>query len=1435
MHKLLARWMALALLTAGGAALGISGVALGTADGRAALIDFATSWANRTLRGRLAIGGSEGNPLKGLTLFDVSLSDTTGRPLFTLGSLRVQYRVRDLLAGRIVLGRLLLDRPVLMLRRMSDDRWNLAEVLKLGEGGERRGPRPLVAFRDVRVDSGAVIIEGDPSRTVSLVSAELPYLRLSSPLPGQGPVRAEIGSAALTLSEPSLRVADMRGIVELDGDSLQVQLDPLSLPNTSGTVDGWLTLGDALRFDLVSRLEHLDATDFAAFTPALPRGVRTVTGAGRVHVVRHGDGRLLVEGDRLALRPGDGGSVGGRFGISLLPDGRWAMGTTDVRTDSASLDLLRALLDTVPLAGRLSGRTRASGPSDSLRVQLDWRFTDATVVGHPVSSLTGEGAIALGGEAGITFHEFGITRAEIALGTVSRLVPAVGLRGRLDGAGTLSGPWQDATFSGAIRHRDAALPATVARGLLRLDTRADTVLVAADLGFDSLQTDGIRPSYPSVGLAGAFAGDVRLNGPVTSLNVFVDLAGPTGAFRGTGTVSLTDERRAAEQLDLSFQGATLEALETRFPDTRLTGHVGGNVVFDSVGLTSADIDLSLGASAIAAVPLDSAFARLHTGDRRLLADSVAIWAEHLGAVGRGGLGLDSTVRDSLQLRLVVDSLADVRPLLVRYAGSSAERWIPDTLAGRLDATLTVAGALGELDLGLGVEIQQLRWDDWVVPEGTAAWSRTVAGRTRMRLRVDSLAVGELGFGDIRLVLDGSDAHQPFRVRGSVGDYAAVLAGGALDRDSTGLTVQLDSLAILASRTVWFLERPAGVTITDSTVEFDSVTIAPPSGASRVALAGVVPRRGPGAMTLSVEALSLSELWALLDRDPDLASGQLSGTLSLAGRARAPVIDASVALRDGTFGEFHAPYVEGVMSYRNRHLDGTVRLWRLGEEILGVTVGLPVDFALRGADRRRLPGPVEIRARANDVDLALLDAISPSVRRTSGRFSADFGITGTWERPELTGYLAVQDGAASFPALGVRHEQLNGRVVLNGDSLRIERLSLASGGGTADVSGTIELEELTRARLALNIHANDFRAIDVPDFLTATVSGDVQLRGPLHGATLTGRGTVPRGVVWFADIVEKDIINLEDTLYSGLVNREQLRQEGLGSEFENRFLDSLHIDGLQLGMGNDVWLRSNEANIQLTGDLTVGKTAQRYRIDGTLNTPRGTYRLQLIPQVEGFEREFTVTRGQVQYFGTPDLDASLDIDARHVVRTQRSGNLTIFVHVGGTIYNPTLTLSSDHRPTLSETEIISYLLVGAPSVQAAGARGAAGQLGAGFAEAIAARLSGQVAGGLIADLGIPLDYFEVRPQIGGAGGALSGVQVSVGVRLGDRWFVTANPRYCARQVWDVSNIGLGVEYDISRSWRLAAAADPLGSCSLFASDQTTLRWQLGVDLLWETSY
>ena len=250
---------------------------------------------------------------------------------------------------------------------------------------------------------------------------------------------------------------------------------------------------------------------------------------------------------------------------------------------------------------------------------------------------------------------------------------------------------------------------------------------------------------------------------------------------------------------------------------------------------------------------------------------------------------------------------------------------------------------------------------------------------------------------------------------------------------------------------------------------------------------------------------------------------------------------------------------------------------------------------------------------------------------------------------------------------------------------MDSLSARSGKGRADVSGYVRLAELTHPVLGLDITADQFTALELRNYLSVTASAQLQLRGPVFGASLTGRGTVTSGVLYFADLVNKRVVDLDqpdpwiasliDTSLAALIQRQRL-----GPAFESVFLDRLRIDSLQLAMGSDVWLRSSEANIQLTGTVTINKRERNYLLTGTLLAPRGTYRLAVGPM----SREFVVTQGTVRYFGTPDLDAALDIEAKHVVHPAPSGgraaseDLTVVAKIGGTLIVPQLSLSVERH-------------------------------------------------------------------------------------------------------------------------------------------------------------
>jgi len=1429
MRTTLLRWLAIGFVTLVATAVATAGTALGTRAGREVLINAALAFGQDALRGSIAVGSIDGSIYRGLDARGIRLLDETGTAVIEIARLQVRYRVRDFLSRRIVLGQLTLTEPRISLVRRSDGRLNVEYVLKLGEGEANATPRPLVAFNDVRLTGGIVSYRAEtdslPAREIAqIAAADANYIRLSSP--AASGMHFDLRALRARLASPTFDIRGARGGVTIDGDSLMLDLDDARLAETRTTVRGSVSeLGAGGRFALDLEMRAFNTGELRELLPWLPAGV---TGRGRVAVSPDGES-VTVRASEIELQAPDGGQLRGTLGFVVGPGDAWGARGLDVTTTRFDIAMLEGILGEMPVDGLISGRTRANGSSADVQATIDWEFRDQRV--GATTRIGGSGVVAFGVPGDIVFHGFRIEGADLALATLRDLVPAIALRGRLGASGTLDGPWQNWAFIGETRHRDGTLPQTVTRGMIRVDSRTDPVGVWADLTVDSLQFDGLRPSYPAAPLVGAFAGRVAVDGYLDSLGVAAELRGPHGTLVGGGIAVLTPSQRGMRNLDARFDSLRLIPADSLAPRSRFSGRARGSFVLDTLSGPAIDVEVGFGITTLAGVAFDSALVAVHRAETMLVVDTLRAWGPGLTVDGGGGLTFAAPRQGAIVINITVDSARAVAPLGLFAAGMTPVLAREDTVGGSGSAVIEIVGALDDYVIRGRVEGTDIRWHEYFLPSMRASgeWFRGGTGMT-LDVEAESLAVARLGFEGLEGRLRGSIEHATWFARASAGRDAAFLAGGTIERIPGAVTVQFDSAALLLAANIWFLERGAAVTLDDSAVTLDRIAWRTATGRSQIEFGGIVPRRGPGTLRGSIGGLQVEDVRAFLQLPLGVVSGEMSGTLTLGGTARAPVIDAALQVRNGVVDEFRAPLTNARVHYAERQLEGLMQLVRIGEEILTVEVKLPVDLALREAIRRELPGPIMVRARADGVDLGLLNAVNPQVRNMGGRFWADLGITGSWDRPQLTGTLTVRDGAATFPGIGVRHERLNGALTFAGDTVRVDSLSTWSGGGMATVTGFIQLEGLTRPVLGLDLRAQRFFALALPDFLTMTVSGDVQLRGPVFGAALTGRGTITQGVVHFADIVEKDILSLEDTAFGfDSATAALIKGQGLGTAFQNRFLDSLRVDSLALTMGSDVRLRSTEADIQLTGDVTVGKRGRQYRIDGTLQTPRGTYRLPLLPTIV---KDFTVTQGVVRYFGTPDLNAALDIDARHQLRDVRGDPVVVFVHVGGTIFVPTLTLSSDLQPPLSETEIISYLVFGAPSAQAAGGR--VGQYGLQqSASSIAARVTGQFGGALIADLGVPLDYFEIRPEFGGQGVGFAGAEIALGRQIGERWFLSLNPRICPNETFTFGNVGGTLDFRMSRSWRLSASAEPLLSC--FTSVGQPSRYQVGMDLLWERRY
>jgi hypothetical protein len=302
--------------------------------------------------------------------------------------------------------------------------------------------------------------------------------------------------------------------------------------------------------------------------------------------------------------------------------------------------------------------------------------------------------------------------------------------------------------------------------------------------------------------------------------------------------------------------------------------------------------------------------------------------------------------------------------------------------------------------------------------------------------------------------------------------------------------------------------------------------------------------------------------------------------------------------------------------------------------------------------------------------------------------------------------------------------------------------------------------------------------------------------------------------------------LADTSLAALI-----QQQRLGPKFENVFLDSLRIEDLELEMGSDVWLRSDEANIQLAGSVRLTKQRNQYLVSGTLQAVRGTYRLKVGP----VSREFVVTDGTVRYFGTPDQDAALDIKAKHVVHpVGQPEDITVVAHIGGTLLVPKVTLEAE-KYDLSQTEIISLTLFGKRIVELGGDQGIADQRA--VVQSALAILSGEIEQTIVSG-GVPVDYVEIRPGGGGQGVAVVPWNVAVGRQLGPKTFLVVNAGFCAGGQVGVQNmLGLSLQFRISPEWRTEASFAPVQTCidTQTAAQGNTVPRQVGLDLFWERRY
>jgi translocation and assembly module TamB len=613
------------------------------------------------------------------------------------------------------------------------------------------------------------------------------------------------------------------------------------------------------------------------------------------------------------------------------------------------------------------------------------------------------------------------------------------------------------------------------------------------------------------------------------------------------------------------------------------------------------------------------------------------------------------------------------------------------------------------------------------------------------------------------------------------------------------TAVVDSVGITTGLSEWRLESPSTIVSHRGGVDMGQLTVrSDKSGV--VAVRGNLPLDEPIDVVITADSVSLREIGRLVQSRQDSLGGSAKLDLRIAGTRVLPTMEMAAELQGPRWGSVRLETLAARGAYVDRRLTTTLDLFRGGQRALTAEATLPLDLALVPVAKRQLPDSLRGILRTDRVELGILETLTPSISKATGSLNAQLQLGGTWEQARLSGGLRIADGAFSLPALGnVRLRDISGGVRFVGDSIVLDTIRARSAHGnerpgSVTIGGRVALDPVAKNHgFDAQIVAQNMHAIGKARVADLDLTGRLRLRGRLKGSELSGELTLVRGDIFIPELAQKRIVSLEDEDVYKVVDTTVFANKALLPAKLPEAVDTLLrylAQEVRIDMGEDVWLRSAEADIKLGGQLFLrpgssdrANSKVQPALNGTLVTERGRYRLNL-----GIvQRTFEVEAGLVKFFGDPDLNPTLDISAKHVVRAIRQGNdldVPVRLRITGPLYpQPQLELSSADNVQRSQSDLLSYLVTGTPSLAISST--ASGNINT-FTQVVLPSIGSYFANKLNF---LGLDYLEVqtsgvenykdvtRFSKESAGNFLQGTRLGGGFSIGRRTFISLDFGLC----------------------------------------------------------
>ena len=1058
------------------------------------------------------------------------------------------------------------------------------------------------------------------------------------------------------------------------------------------------TVSDTIAYrDANLRFANLDTRLLTRLFPAMtfPRPL-TLTGRaafdGGEHALRiNGD---VVVDDRLSGRSHLVGN-----GVMGLSKGVFTARDLHVRMLPLQMGLARAIAPSVKLGGSVSGTATLNGSSAAIMTAQG----DVThVEGGAVSHATGRAAIRA---RGMPWFDVDARMHPLALATLGRFMPSVGLRGSASGPVKLKGNLNNLAINTQLTFPDGGF----------LDLRGTMDLASRQTGYNlDFNTRQLN------------AGSVIAKAPQTSITA-------VGSARGRGT----DPATMQAQIVADVAASSVDTVSVDSANVRVA-IANGIARFDTlaVGLPQGIVEAK-GALGLApghdgtmsyhiAIDSLSRFAGLISRDTSVVRPRPGILAGRIARAKADSsrIARATEVERAITGRALPRTVVDT-PQTVRKNQLSGSVRADGVVTGNIRNFSAKGTASGSNIVAQGNTIGAFTADyDWIN-------ARTPQSQVRLNAQARAVRAAGFDLDSVGAKLTYGKPNGTAEIVVNQDNARTYTANAAFTLDKIRNELKLNNLRLQFDTSVWASTRVAALHWGQAGVDVENLELRNgPNG--RIYVNGFIPKQGNANLDIAVDNLNVGDVIALTQSSIN-ASGLISLNVHATGTLDNPQFKGAFGATELVYNGATIAEVHGNVDYANQTLTGRAEATRSGGQPLLIADGtIPINLALTGVTGSRFPTNRQIALNINtdSLPLDLIPQLSDYVSNVSGHASGSFKVGGSLNKPQLTGQFAMHGGHAHVIPAGIDLNSIEASIRMLGDSVVIDSVA-ANSKGRMILTGGIGLGSLTAPSFDLKLRASDAQVLNNHRG-QLRVNANLAMVGPTKDAHVTGDVRIREGVVNIPPPDNKNLVGQGDPALFNVLDTAVMADRELFPT-QSPLLANLRMD-VNLRVDRDVFVRSREANVEVYSDgdlgVHVNRAKQTLVLDGVLLSERGEYTFMT--------RRFTIKRGSATFINSTELNPTLQATGEYLVRQPNREAINIQIVVGGTLRSPNISLTSDAQPPIAQSDLLSYLAFGQSSsslVQLEGSGLTNGSGGTNVVGAGAALASKQLAGvaiGVLAD-------------------------------------------------------------------------------------------------------